>query len=55
MLLDGLSAWMARKGFTRVGEVRGMLAVPAGGDQAAYERAGYVGALRAANTAQGPW
>ena len=55
VLLDGLSEWMVRKGFTSVGELRGMLAVPPGGDQAGYERAGYVSALRAANTAQGPW
>jgi len=32
-----------------------LLAVPAGTDQAAYERAGYVRALRAANGARGPW
>jgi dihydroorotate dehydrogenase (fumarate) len=55
VLLDGLSEWMARKEFTSVGELRGKLAVPAGDDQAGYERAGYVSALRAANTAQGPW
>jgi dihydroorotate dehydrogenase (fumarate) len=55
VLLDGLSAWMVRKEFTSVGELRGRLAVPPGGDQAGYERAGYVSALQAANTAQGPW
>ena len=55
VLLDGLSAWMARKGYTSVGELRGLLAVPAGADQAGYERAGYVRALQAANSAQGPW
>ncbi len=49
VLLDGLSSWMARKGFQTVDELRGMLAVPAGADEAAYERAGYVAALRAAN------
>ncbi len=49
VLLDGLSDWMTRKGFTAVGEVRGLLAVPADTDEAAYERAGYVGALREAN------
>ena len=48
-LLDGLSSWMSAKGFQRVDELRGMLAVPAGADEAAYERAGYVTALRAAN------
>jgi dihydroorotate dehydrogenase (fumarate) len=49
-LLDGLSAWMARKGYASVADVRGLLAVPAGADQAAYERAGYVRAVRAANS-----
>jgi dihydroorotate dehydrogenase (fumarate) len=55
VLLDGLSEWMARKGFTTLGELRGRLAVPADGDLAGYERAGYVRALRAANSSQGPW
>ena len=55
VLLDGLSEWMVRKGYTSVGELRGMLAVPAGADQAGYERAGYVSAMRSANSAQGPW
>ncbi|MGZ4193194.1 MAG: dihydroorotate dehydrogenase-like protein [Solirubrobacteraceae bacterium] len=49
-LIDGLSTWMERKGFGSVDELRGMLAVPADADQAAYERAGYVAAMRAANT-----
>ena len=53
VLLDGLSEWMARKGYTSVSELRGILAVPADTDQAAYERAGYVRALRGANGA--PW
>jgi dihydroorotate dehydrogenase (fumarate) len=48
VLLDGLSAWMKRKGFKTVDELRGMLSVPPG-DEAAYERAGYVAGLRAAN------
>ena len=55
VLLDELSDWMARKGFGTVAEFRGMLAVPAGTDQAARERAGYVTALQAANTYTGPW
>ena len=56
VLLDGLSAWMARKGFTTVDELRGLLAVPSDTDEAAYERAGYVTALRAANAGlYGPW
>lgn len=55
LLLDGLSAWMARKGFHSLDEFRGMLAVKAA-DEDAYERAGYVSALRAANArAHGPW
>jgi hypothetical protein len=32
-----------------------MLALPAGTDQPAYERAGYVSAMRAANSSPGPW
>jgi dihydroorotate dehydrogenase (fumarate) len=55
-LLDGLCSWMARKGFETVEELRGMLAVPPGTDEAAYERAGYVTAMRAANAgAYVPW
>jgi dihydroorotate dehydrogenase (fumarate) len=50
VLLDGLSAWMARKGYASVADFRGLLARPAGADQAAYERAGYFRALRAANS-----
>jgi len=48
-LLDGLSSWMARKGFDAVSDVRGLLAVEHEADAAAYERAGYVTAMRAAN------
>ena len=33
VLLDGLSDWMVRKGYTSVGELRGMLAVPDGADR----------------------
>jgi dihydroorotate dehydrogenase (fumarate) len=55
VLLDGLSEWMARKGYASVADLRGLLAVPAGTDQAAYERAGYVRALQAANGGRGPW
>jgi dihydroorotate dehydrogenase (fumarate) len=54
-LLDGLSDWMASKGFGSVDDLRGMLAVPAA-DETAYERAGYVSAMRAANAhSHGPW
>jgi dihydroorotate dehydrogenase (fumarate) len=48
-LLDGLERWMRRKGFERVDDMRGLLAVPSGGDVDEYERAGYVSAMRAAN------
>ena len=48
-LIDGLSTWMTSKGFGTVAELRGLLSVPPAGDAAAYERAGYVTALRAAN------
>jgi hypothetical protein len=46
---------MARKGYPSVAGVRGMLALPAGIDEAAYERAGYVRAMQAANSSRGPW
>ena len=49
VLLDGLSDWMARKGFAAVDDLRGLLAVAPGADGAAFERAGYVSALRDAN------
>jgi dihydroorotate dehydrogenase (fumarate) len=56
VLLDGLTAWMARKGFTALDELRGMLAVPSDTDGADYERAGYVSALRAAKASDyGSW
>jgi dihydroorotate dehydrogenase (fumarate) len=46
---------MARKGYASVGDLRDMLAVPVGTDQAAYERAGYVRAMRDANGTHRPW
>jgi dihydroorotate dehydrogenase (fumarate) len=55
ILVDELSGWMARKGFRTVGELRGLLSVPAGTDEADYERASYVTALQAANRHVGPW
>ncbi|HEX6663119.1 MAG TPA: dihydroorotate dehydrogenase-like protein [Gaiellaceae bacterium] len=55
-LLAGLSDWMARKKFTAVDELRGLLAVPPGMDETEHGRAGYVGALRQANSGiYGPW
>ena len=56
MLLDGLSGPMARKGFAAVDELRGMLTVPPSTDGTGYGRAGYVSALREANSViYGPW
>jgi dihydroorotate dehydrogenase (fumarate) len=55
VLLDGLSGWMARKGYNSVSELRGMLALPADADQAGSERALYVRALRDANSAELLW
>jgi len=49
VLLDGLSDWMAQKGFEAVDDLRGLLAVAPDADGAAVERAGYVTALRDAN------
>ncbi|MCV7151319.1 dihydroorotate dehydrogenase-like protein [Mycolicibacterium pyrenivorans] len=56
VLLDGLRDWMARKGYASIDEVRGLLAVPIGTDEAAHERGDYVSAMRRANSAEyGPW
>ncbi len=56
VLLDGLTDWMARKEFTTLDELRGLLAAPPGPDEAARGRAGYVSALREANNhVYGPW
>jgi dihydroorotate dehydrogenase (fumarate) len=56
VLLDGLGEWMRRKGFHSLAEFRGLLAVPTDAEGSAYERAGYVTALRDANeSAYGPW
>jgi dihydroorotate dehydrogenase (fumarate) len=55
-LLDGLSTWMTRKGFDSVDDFRGMLAVAEHEDEAAFQRASYVTAMRAANAgAYAPW
>ena len=50
VLLDELGDWMRRKGFQVLPAMRGLGAVPAGSQEAAYERAGYVEALRRANS-----
>jgi dihydroorotate dehydrogenase (fumarate) len=54
-LLDGLTAWMTRKGFQSMNDLRGKLAIPADHGEAARERASYVDTLRAADRGGGPW
>lgn len=55
-LLDGLSGWMARKGFENLGQLRGMFAASAVAEHTGEARARYVDALRAANSSPtGPW
>jgi dihydroorotate dehydrogenase (fumarate) len=49
-LLAGLEEWMTEKGFDSVDDVRGLLAVPREGHETRFERAGYVAAMRNANT-----
>lgn len=53
MLLDDLTAWLGRTGFTAVHQVRGMLSVPLTTDAAAYERSGYLAAIRQATNRYG--
>ena len=53
VLVDGLTDWLARKGFAGVDEARGWLSVPRQVDQTAYERAGYVAALEHARETYG--
>jgi dihydroorotate dehydrogenase (fumarate) len=56
VLLDGLSDWMGRKGFSTVDQLRGLLSVPSGTDESAHERVGYVSAMQEANSSvYGPW
>jgi dihydroorotate dehydrogenase (fumarate) len=55
VLLGGLVDWMTRKGFGTVRDMRGLLAVPASEDEAAYERHGYVRVLQGAARTYRPW
>ncbi|GAB77360.1 dihydroorotate dehydrogenase (fumarate) [Austwickia chelonae] len=52
-LVDGLNAWLDRKGFTGVDAARGLLAVPTDVDASGYGRAGYVSALEKAKRTYG--
>jgi dihydroorotate dehydrogenase (fumarate) len=55
VLLDGLTAWMVRKGYTSPNQMRGLLAVPADEHEAEYERAGYVAALQQGQRTYNYW
>ena len=48
VLLDGLTAWMERKGFGNIGECRGLLAPAADAAQPSYGRSGYLSAVEQA-------
>jgi dihydroorotate dehydrogenase (fumarate) len=54
VLIDGLTEWLKRKGFSGVDDVRGLLAVPGGGHGSAFERAGYLTAIEEATRTYGP-
>jgi dihydroorotate dehydrogenase (fumarate) len=54
VLLGGLTSWMARKGYTSLGEARGLLASSDPGG-AARERAGYIKSMRTADRGERPW
>jgi len=53
-LLAGLRAWMERKGFSSVDQVRGRLAAAAGADAAAYGRPSYLTTIEQATRTYGP-
>ena len=54
VLIDGLTEWLKRKGFSGVDDARGLLAVPAGAHGSAFERAGYLTAIEEASRTYGP-
>jgi dihydroorotate dehydrogenase (fumarate) len=54
VLLDGLTAWMERKGFGGSGEVRGMLAAGADAAGPGYGRSGYLSAVGQGTRVYGP-
>ena len=55
VLLDGLTAWMDRKGIGSVGELRGLLAPSAETPQPGFGRYGYLHAVEQASRAYSPW
>jgi len=54
VLLGGLTAWMERKGFSSIGEFRGMLASAASTSQPDYGRRGYLSAVEQATRVYAP-
>ena len=54
-LLDGLTAWMDRKGIGSVGEIRGLLAPAPDTPQPGFGRYGYLRAVEQATRAYSPW
>ena len=54
VLLDGLTAWLERKGFGGIGEVRGMLAAGADAAGPGYGRSGYLSAVEQATRSYAP-
>ena len=54
VLLDGLAAWMERKGIADIGEVRGLLAPAADVTQPGYGRSGYISAIQRVSHAYAP-
>jgi dihydroorotate dehydrogenase (fumarate) len=54
VLIDGLTEWLKRKGFSGVEDARGRLAVPAGAHGSTFERAGYLTAIEEATRTYGP-
>jgi len=54
VLIDGLTEWLKRKGFSGVEDMRGLLAVPAGAHGSAFERTGYLTAIEEATRTYGP-
>ena len=55
VLLGGLTAWMARHGFSSLDDFRGKLVTSAGPAGTAGDRAGYVRSLRAADRGERSW
>ena len=54
VLLDGLRAWMERKGFGSTDEVRGMFAATANASRSDFGRVGYLGAVERATRTYAP-